>query len=503
MDVKALKPAELDELTCNILLTGQKNIKLTVDEKMLTRLCVTACEVFNSQEMMIEINGPVNVCGDLHGQFGDLLRLFDKCGFPPESNYLFLGDYVDRGPLSLETISLLFCYKARYPHNMFLLRGNHETRDVNRVYGFYEECQLRYSLDLYRAYSTAFEFMPLTGLIGEKILCMHGGISPSLYHLDQLRDIKRPLEPTTNMTLELDVLWSDPQAGVQGYTPSTRGASYCFGEDALNDKLQKLNLDMVVRAHQVVNDGFEFFANRKLVTVFSAPLYCGQFNNSGAVMQISEDLTCSFTILQAIVDKHQQTNEQTVATICPARERTTPPPLSAASPGIKPAASPGMKASEPSPTSSSVTKSVQGTSPSGNSEREENNSGGLSQGGSMRRKSAAKLGQTGSTRELSTGKSRSLSLNKSPGSAREAAASAREGTSASPPRSKGKQSTVSPVSPSVTSGTSSPAKSPAANNDGFEEVEGAPCKPNKESSNLDDELQKSEHESKKEKDEEK
>ena len=128
---------------------------------------------------------PVNICGDTHGQYADLLRLFEVGGFPPESNYLFLGDYVDRAKQSIEVITLVLCFKIKYPETFFLLRGNHECASLNRIYGFYDECKRRYSVKLWRIYADCFNCMPIAALVEDKIFCMHGGLSPDLgaYHL--------------------------------------------------------------------------------------------------------------------------------------------------------------------------------------------------------------------------------------------------------------------------------------------------------------------------------
>ena len=131
--------------------------------------------VFMSQPMLLEIRGPINICGDTHGQFYDLLRLFEMGKFPPQSNYLFLGDYVDRAHQSIETICLLFCYKIKYPENFFLLRGNHECASINRIYGFYDECKRRYNIKLWRLFGDVFNCLPVAALVEDNILCMHGG----------------------------------------------------------------------------------------------------------------------------------------------------------------------------------------------------------------------------------------------------------------------------------------------------------------------------------------
>ncbi len=132
--------------------------------------------------------------GDIHGQFYDLLRLFEYGGYPPESNYLFLGDYVDRGKQSLETICLLLAYKIKYSENFFLLRGNHECAAINKVYGFYDECKRRYSIKLWKIFTDCFNCFPVAASIDDKILCMHGGLSPELHSIDQLKKIVRPTD---------------------------------------------------------------------------------------------------------------------------------------------------------------------------------------------------------------------------------------------------------------------------------------------------------------------
>lgn len=235
--------------------------------------------------------------GDIHGQFSDLLRLFKMSGYPPTSNYLFLGDYVDRGPKSLETAILLLCYKIKYPCNFFLLRGNHEVAALNRVYGFYNECKNRMSIKIWRTFQDVFNCMPIAALIENKILCCHGGLSPSLRSLDQLRRIVRPAE-VYDSGLLCDILWSDPDSKVTGWASNDRGVSFVFGSDVLSQFLQKMDLDIIVRGHQVVEDGYEFFGKRGLVTIFSAPNYCGEFDNAGAVMNVDKNLLCSFQILK-------------------------------------------------------------------------------------------------------------------------------------------------------------------------------------------------------------
>ena len=260
-------------------------------------ICSKACEIFMEESVLLEISSPLNICGDIHGQFHDLIRLFDFGGHPPQTNYLFLGDYVDRGKNSIESISLLLSYKIKYKDNFFLLRGNHESENINKIYGFFDECKRRYNLKIWKFFSDCFNWLPVCALIDDKILCMHGGISPELTSLEKIRKIVRPTE-IPEKGLLCDLLWSDPDKDVDGWGKNERGVSYTFNAEIVKECVKKLDIDLICRAHQVVEYGYEFFADRTLVTVFSAPNYCGQFDNAGAMMTVDENLICGFKILK-------------------------------------------------------------------------------------------------------------------------------------------------------------------------------------------------------------
>jgi len=268
---------------------------LNLSEKTLLDLCQAAFDVIKEQPMRLDVCGPMKIAGDIHGQFFDLLRLFKYCGSPAETNYLFLGDYVDRGKHSIETIALLFAYKVKYQENFFVLRGNHECPTINRVYGFYDECNRRYSIKLWKTFGDVFSWLPAAAIVSDQILCMHGGLSPSLLDLDQIYDIQRPADVPESGLLT-DLLWADPTPDEDMWGLNDRGVSFSFGREALKRFLAAHGLSLVCRAHQVVQDGYEFFGARQLVTVFSAPNYCGNFNNAGAVMNVDEDMTCSFMV---------------------------------------------------------------------------------------------------------------------------------------------------------------------------------------------------------------
>ncbi|KAK2960584.1 putative Serine/threonine-protein phosphatase [Blattamonas nauphoetae] len=266
-------------------------------EADIKALIISVRQVFMSQDVVLELTSPIKVCGDVHGQYSDLLRLFEYGGFPPEANYLFLGDYVDRGSQSLEVICLLFAYKLKYPENIFLLRGNHECATINKLYGFYDECKARYSVNLWRLFIDCFNCLPLCAIIDDSIFCTHGGLSPELVKIDQLRKIQRPTDIPDHGLL-CDLLWADPSPTNELWGESDRGVSITFGTKAIEQFLSDNDLDLLVRAHQVVMSGYQFFSSRQLVTVFSAPNYCGEFDNQGAMMTIDETLLCSFQILK-------------------------------------------------------------------------------------------------------------------------------------------------------------------------------------------------------------
>ncbi|KAJ6357652.1 hypothetical protein OIU78_005488 [Salix suchowensis] len=271
----AMDPAVLDDIIKRLteVRSARPGKQVQLSEAEIKQLCVASRDIFLQQPVLLELEAPIKICGDIHGQYSDLLRLFEYGGFPPGANYLFLGDYVDRGKQSLETICLLLAYKIKYPENFFLLRGNHECASINRIYGFYDECKRRFNVRLWKSFTDSFNCLPVAALIDDKILCMHGGLSPDLTNLDQIRNLPRPTAvPDTGLLC--DLLWSDPGRDVKGWGMNDRGVSYTFGPDKVQEFLTKHDLDLVCRAHQVVEDGYEFFADRQLVTIFSAPNYC-------------------------------------------------------------------------------------------------------------------------------------------------------------------------------------------------------------------------------------
>lgn len=269
-------------------------------ETDLRALCALAYDALLKQPVLLEVQAPITVCGDIHGQFYDLMRIFHIAGHPDTTNYLFLGDYVDRGYHSIEVMTLLLCFRLKYPERFLLLRGNHETATITRMYGFYDECKRRFSVKLWKSFCDVFNCLPVAAIIDKRIFCCHGGLSRDLHSFDQIRAIARPTDvPDTGLLC--DLLWSDPITDFPGWGSNVqRGVSWSFGVDALSKFLADHDLDLVCRAHEVKEDGYEFFGGRKLITIFSAPNYCNDFDNAGAIMQVSRDLVVSLKILKPI-----------------------------------------------------------------------------------------------------------------------------------------------------------------------------------------------------------
>ncbi|KAI6173896.1 Serine/threonine-protein phosphatase [Aphelenchoides besseyi] len=247
----------IETIIKSALTDAELQLDTVANEEQIMSLCQQIRPIFLHQPNLLEIEAPI--VGDIHGQYSDLITIFKTCGYPPQTSYLFLGDYVDRGKRSLECSA------------------------ISKVYGFYDECNRRYSIRLWQIFQDTFNYLPISGLVGGKIVCMHGGLSPLFVSWDQIRQIERPVYPATVSVLT-DFLWSDPDTEVRGWQPNTRGVSYVFGADVVRDFCERMD------------DGYEFFANRRLVTIFSAPLYCGQFDNKAATMSVSESLRCKFYV---------------------------------------------------------------------------------------------------------------------------------------------------------------------------------------------------------------
>jgi len=262
-------------------------------EHEVKQLTEKAREVLMNESNVQSVAAPVTVCGDIHGQFYDLMELFRIGGKAPDTNYLFMGDYVDRGYYSVEVVTLLVCLKVRFKDRVYIIRGNHESRQITQVYGFYDECLRKYgNANVWRYFTDLFDYLPLTALINNEIFCLHGGLSPSIDTLDDIHKLDR-LQEVPHEGAMCDLLWSDPDDR-QNWGISPRGAGYTFGQDISDQFKQRNGLRLIARAHQLVMEGFNWCHDRNVVTIFSAPNYCYRCGNQAAILEVDEDLKYTF-----------------------------------------------------------------------------------------------------------------------------------------------------------------------------------------------------------------
>ena len=274
---------------------------------MLKQLCEVVKEILVEENTVQPVSSPVNICGDIHGQYSDLLELFKTGGDIPDHRYIFMGDYVDRGYASCEVFQLLLCLKLCYPDKITLLRGNHESREITRVYGFYFEITHKYdSTEPWTWCTEVFDYLGVAALVDNKILCIHGGLSPSISTIDQIRTVNR-LQEVPACGAFCDLLWSDPEY-TDGFHESPRGAGYIFGESAVNQFTETNGLELICRAHQMVQQGFQYmFSRNNLVTVWSAPNYCYRCENVASVLLLDNNLNRTFKVFKE--NKEEQDKE--------------------------------------------------------------------------------------------------------------------------------------------------------------------------------------------------
>ncbi|EAX89866.1 Ser/Thr protein phosphatase, putative [Trichomonas vaginalis G3] len=295
----------IEEIVFQVLLgrmNKKKRYARPITQSEIITLCRQAQKVFSREPSLLELEGGIVIVGDLHGNIDDLIRIFERLRYPPATRYLFLGDYVDRGVYGTEVMLLLFALKVKFPDCVFLIRGNHECSSLTSVYGFENEVLQKYNSDVYNSFIQTFYTLPLAAVVGQRIFCVHGGISPELGKVDVLKNIPRPKEiPLTGMIS--DLVWSDPEYTVDTFEPSHRGCGYLFGAEALKEFLDKNQFDLLVRSHEMCEDGVAWpyaaddSAADKCITIFSNSDYCGR-ENDAAVICVTEDLAVSIEMFE-------------------------------------------------------------------------------------------------------------------------------------------------------------------------------------------------------------
>mmetsp|Transcript_19022 Transcript_19022/g.21189 ORF Transcript_19022/g.21189 Transcript_19022/m.21189 type:complete len:311 (+) Transcript_19022:83-1015(+) len=264
-----------------------------LSEGEVQRLCEKAKEILKDEPNVVSVSCTITVVGDIHGQWNDLIELFRIAGDAPDTNFLFLGDYVDRGYYSLECVSLLFCLKVRWRDRVTMLRGNHESRQITQVYGFYDECLRKYgNANVWKYFTELFDYLPISALIENRIFCPHGGLSPSIDTIDNIRTLDR-FDEIPHEGPICDLMWSDPDDRC-GWGISPRGAGYTFGQDISEQWNHTNGLLLVLRAHQLVMEGYNWSHSQNVVTLFSAPNYCYRCGNQAAIMEIDDNMKYTF-----------------------------------------------------------------------------------------------------------------------------------------------------------------------------------------------------------------
>ena len=258
-----------------------------IPEGQLVQLLVKLMEVLYTENNVLELSSPITICGDIHGQLYDLFELFDKAtdGKGIESQkFLFMGDYVDRGFFSIETFGYLACLKLKHPTQFFLLRGNHECRSVNQTYGFYHESMLSYGHSaIWSLCNEVFDLLPMAALIDGRVFSVHGGLSPKITLIESIALLKRQGDlPTTGPLC--DICWSDP-GDTDSWYENQRGAGWLFGAPQVNEFCHNNGLDFITRSHQLAMDGYKWFFDKKLITIWSAPNYMYRSGNKASVMK--------------------------------------------------------------------------------------------------------------------------------------------------------------------------------------------------------------------------
>ncbi|TGZ59651.1 hypothetical protein CRM22_008945 [Opisthorchis felineus] len=287
---------QLDVLRPHLIAEGR------LTEEAILRIISETSAILRSEKTMIDLEAPITVCGDIHGQFYDLMKLFEVGGPPESTRYLFLGDYVDRGYFSLECVIYLFCLKMLHPTSLFLLRGNHECRHLTQYFTFRQECVMKSTERVYEACMEAFDCLPLAALINQQFLCVHGGLSPELHTLNDIRKLDRFKEPPAYGAM-CDLLWSDPceefgqERSSEHFTHNTvRGCSYFYSFSACCHFLQTNNLLSIIRAHEAQDAGYRMYRKSRqtgfpaLITIFSAPNYLDVYNNKAAILKYENNV---------------------------------------------------------------------------------------------------------------------------------------------------------------------------------------------------------------------
>jgi len=267
-----------------------------IPENQLVIVLKLLMEILLTESNVIDISSPIVICGDVHGQLFDVFELVKNAGNPKDTKYLFMGDYVDRGHYSTLTFCYLALLKIKYPTNVYLLRGNHECRQVNQMYGFYSECQILYGhTGVWTFCNEVFDMLPMAALIDGKVFCVHGGISPDIPLVEMINTFNR-FNELPNKGALCDLCWSDPDEIPQWRT-NTRGSGHLFGQKQAFEFLHLNDLEFIARSHQIAQNGYQWFFDNSVVTIWSAPNYMYKTGNKATFMDYISSEPSQFEIV--------------------------------------------------------------------------------------------------------------------------------------------------------------------------------------------------------------
>lgn len=297
-----MRDDEVSEVISKILFDRMGEDKHTIDridESLVLSIVNEAAKLMKKENFAINLSGDFVVIGDIHGNVDDLIRIFETQGYPPKTSYILLGDYVDRGCYSLEVLMFLYSMKIKFPQNIYLLRGNHETASVTKMYGFRDDCVYRLNNNVYKRFIKSFGRMPVVAIVNGQFICVHGGISPKIHTISEMYDFEKQTKVSGDIT---DLLWSDPSPNVKNFSHSERNLGHKFGQQALQTFLNENNLKMLIRGHSYCENGFryDFGEEGGCLTVFSSCNYSGRHNPASIALINNETSKVTIKTFESI-----------------------------------------------------------------------------------------------------------------------------------------------------------------------------------------------------------
>ena len=271
-------------------------------EKEIYEIFSKSYDLFNNLPNLAELEPPLIIVGNIHGQFEDLLEIFKIGGEIPEINYLFLGNYVDRGIYGVETFLYLLILKIKYPKRITLLRGNHESSGISQTYGFFDECINKFkNLNIFNKFVEIFNLLQLAAVVkssNKKYFCVHGGLSPLIDSLYDINNLNRKQDYFSEEAIN-DLLWDEPDNDTEYFSVPPKGCGYIFGKNEVEKFCKDNNVDFIVIGRMLSSEGFEYFFENKLINIWSAPNYVNICGNKACIIELDEHMNVNLKIFEA------------------------------------------------------------------------------------------------------------------------------------------------------------------------------------------------------------